>query len=59
MTWAEVGRLADWAIQVPQEFSLLSNLDTQRGTQTYNPEIKSHMLFPLSQPGAPKYLYFE
>ena len=32
---------------------LLSNLYTQRGAQTYNPEIKSLMLYQLSQPGSP------
>ena len=32
---------------------LLTNLSLQRGAQTHNPEIKSHMLHRLSQPGAP------
>ena len=31
----------------------LSNLYTQCGIQTYNPEIKSCMLFQLSQTRAP------
>ena len=31
----------------------LSNLYTQQGAQTHNPEIKSRMLHRLSQPGAP------
>jgi len=30
----------------------LSNLYTQRGVQIYNPEIKSPILYWLSQPGA-------
>ena len=29
-----------------------SNLYTQRGAQTHNPKIKSHMLYQLSQPDA-------
>ena len=31
----------------------LSYLYTQHGAQTQNPQIKSHMLFWLSQPGVP------
>ena len=31
----------------------LSNLYNQHGAWTYNPEVKSHMLYWLSQPGAP------
>ena len=31
----------------------LGQLYTQRGVQTYNPEIKSCMLHHLSQPGTP------
>ena len=33
------------------KFIYLSNLYTQRGAGTHDPEIKSHMLFPPSQPG--------
>ena len=29
---------------------ILSNLSTQRGSQTHNPKIKNHMLHPLAQP---------
>ena len=36
----------------------LSNLYTQHGAQTYNPEIKSRMLDQLSQSGTPIYGYF-
>ena len=32
----------------------ISNLFTQRGARTYNPNIKSHVLFQLNWPGAPK-----
>ena len=32
----------------------LSNLYTQHGARTHNLEIKSHMLYWLSQPGAPQ-----
>ena len=34
-------------------FLFLSNLYTQPGAGTQNPEIKSHMLYWLSQPGTP------
>ena len=30
------------------------NLCTQHGPQTHNPEIKSHMHYPLSQPDTPR-----
>lgn len=33
----------------------LSNLYTQRGSWTHDPQIKSHMLFQLGQPGACPY----
>ena len=33
-------------------FLILSNLYTQRRAQTHNPQIESHMLHRLSQPGA-------
>lgn len=36
------------------KISFLSYLYTQRGAQTHNPEIKSSMLYQLSQPGAPR-----
>ena len=36
----------------------LSNLYMQRGAQTYNPEIKSHMLNQLSLPDAPPLFFF-
>ena len=39
-------------------FFFLSNLYTQRGTQTHNPEGKNHTLHRLSQPVAPKSLVF-
>ena len=32
---------------------ILTNLYAQCGARTHNPEIKSHVLYPLSQPGAP------
>ena len=35
-----------------------SNLYTQCGAQTYNLKIKSHMLYQMSQPGAPIIAYF-
>ena len=35
----------------------LSNLYTQHRVQTYNPEIKNHMLFQMSQLGAPEMLF--
>ena len=35
------------------KFIYLSNLYTQHGAQTHNLEIKSCMLFQLTQPGAP------
>ena len=51
----------DWI----QEFSFLSfakilfcNLYTQSGAQTYKPEIKGHMFYQLSQPGAPEFKSF-
>ena len=34
-------------------FIYLSNLYTQHGARTHDPEIKSHIFFQLSQPGAP------
>ena len=34
-------------------FFFFSNLYARRGAQTHDPEIKSSMLFRLSQPGAP------
>lgn len=36
-------------------FKFLSHLSTQRGARAQNPEIKSHVLHRLSQPGAPVY----
>lgn len=36
-------------------FYFLSHLSTQRGARAQNPEIKSHVLHRLSQPGAPAY----
>ena len=36
----------------------LSNLYTQCGAWTYNPDIQSHMLFQMSQPGVPIYFLF-
>lgn len=33
---------------------IFSNLYAQRGTRTHNPEIKSPLLFRISQPGAPR-----
>ena len=50
MTRAEVGRSTDWATQVPQ-FFFLSNLYTQHGAWTHNPEIESNMFYWLSQAG--------
>ena len=35
----------------------LSNLHTQHGSHTHIPEIKSHMLYQLSQPDAPEVIY--
>ena len=35
-------------------FLILSGPHAQRGARTHDPEIKSHMLHRLSQPGAPK-----
>ena len=35
-------------------FFSLNKLYAQCGAWTYDPEIKSHMVYPLSQPGAPK-----
>ena len=58
MTWAEVGRLTDWATQVPPKILFLNNLYTQCGVQTPNPGIKSHTLLWLSQPGTPVFCYF-
>ena len=40
-------------------FIFLSNLYTQREAQTHNPEIRSHMLHQLSQPGAPLLLFLK
>ena len=37
-------------------FLFLSDLDTQREARTYNSEIKSRMLYQLSQPGTPNFL---
>ena len=55
-SWPEprsrVGRLTDWATQVPQSlFLFLSNLYTQHGVQTHNPQIESCIFYQLSQPG--------
>ena len=36
---------------------ILSNLYTQRGAQTHNPEIQSPILRQLRQPGAPVSVY--
>ena len=33
---------------------VLTNLYTQRGARTHNPEIKRGMLYQLNQPGAPR-----
>ena len=38
------------------EIVFLSNLYTKHGTQTHDPEIKSHMLYWMSQSGAPRKL---
>lgn len=35
-----------------KDFIFLSYLHTQHGARTYGPEIKSYMLYLLSQPGA-------
>ena len=51
MTWAEDGTSTGWATQAPQDFIFLSDLYTQRGAQTHNPETKSRMLHGLIQPG--------
>ena len=40
--------------QINYLFFFLSNFYTQRGARTYNPKIKSRMLYWLSQPGAPQ-----
>ena len=37
----------------------LSSLYTQHGAQIHNPEIRSHMIFQLSQPSAPTHRYFK
>ena len=37
----------------------LSNPYIQCGTQAYNPKIKSHLLYQLSQPGAPRIMSFK
>ena len=34
-------------------FVFLSNLYTQHKARNHNPKIKSHMLYQVSQPGAP------
>ena len=39
-------------------FFPLSRLCTQRGAWTHDPEIKSRVLYQLSQPGAPDFPYF-
>lgn len=43
-----------WLLDKLFVLSLLSNLYTHPGAQTKNPEIKSPMLFQLSQPGTPQ-----
>ena len=35
----------------------VSDLYTQHGAQIHNPKIKSRMLYWLSQPGPPQYVY--
>lgn len=35
----------------------LNNLHTQHGAQTHDPEIKSHALLQLSQPGVPVFYF--
>ena len=47
----------DWATQAPQNL-FLCNLYTQHGAQIHDPEIKSCMLYRLSQPGVPTSLDF-
>lgn len=37
----------------------LSKLSTQRGAQTYDPKIKTHMLYQRSQPGASNTVFLE
>ena len=37
----------------------LSRCHTQRGAWAHDPEIKSHMLYRLSQPGAPAIQYYQ
>ena len=39
-------------VSLSESYSFLSNLCTQRGAQTHNPEIRSCMLHRLSQSGA-------
>ena len=41
----------------PFKILFLSNLYTQRGALTHNPEIKSCVLHWLSQPGAPRIVF--
>ena len=48
ITWTEDRCLTDWATQCPLKILLLSNLYTQSGSQTYNPEL-SHNLYPRDQ----------
>ena len=42
-----------WILFYFLKMYLLSNLCPQCGAQTHNPDIKSHMLHQLSQPGTP------
>ena len=35
-------------------YLFVSNLSTQRGAETHDPEIKSHMIYRQSQPGTLK-----
>ena len=35
----------------------LSKLYAQHGARTHDPKIKSHMLYSLSQPGAPNMMF--
>ena len=55
MPWAEVGRLIAWLNHpgTPKYFifKVISTLSV--GGRTHNPEIKSHVLYRLSQSGAP------
>ena len=56
-SWPEwksrIRHLTNWATRAPFKILFLSDLYTQRGAQTHNPEVKSHTVFWLSPLGAP------